>query len=228
MNKVTPYIKKHPFFGAAVVLIGGVFICIEYGRRLLNSRGCGISVSDCYMTVGTFISAVATACMACIAYEGNKRGKENAKIAKASADAAQKQADAAIQSLQEAQKQRKEMYRPKLVVYTEEPLKPHESLHGYQIEIENIGNTPAYNIAIQIENTSMDGEKLFNEKIKLACLKHGDKKVLTGKDLLRNVDWEHYMSRSVSLKGSLQMTLNYNDWHQEPFSESIIIENPSY
>lgn len=148
MNKVTPYIKKHPFFGVAVVLIGIVvaFIGIEWLRRFLNSKGCTISVAECYMTVGTFISAVATACMAWIAYDGNKQSKENAKIAKASADATQKQADAAIQSLQEAQKQREEAYRPRLLVYFER-----KHMNSLRLLVKNVGGSSAYHIKVKCE-----------------------------------------------------------------------------
>ena len=208
---------------------------------LLKQIGC--PVGDCCMVIATLIMAI-------IAYQSNQQNKvgieasqkqaeaaseqtkaiqQQIEISKQQAETANQQADIARKELKEAQKQRKEMYRPKLVVYTEKPLNPYESLYGYQIEIENIGNTPAYNIAIQIENTSTDGEKLFHEKINLPCLKHGDKRILTGKDLLRNVEnLQHYMSRFESLGRSLQMTLNYNDWQQDPFSEPIKIENPSY
>ena len=169
MNKIISYIKKHPFFRSLLVFIGIViaFIGIEWLRRFLNSKGCDISVAECYMTVGTFISAVATVCMACIAYDGNKQGKENAKIAKASAEAAQRQAEAAteqttaiqqqieiskqqssaaqqqakvaILSLEEAKKQREDAWRPRLVVYFE---RKHE--HVLHLVIRNIGDETAW------------------------------------------------------------------------------------
>ncbi len=162
MNKIISYVKKYPLWGVAVVLIGIVvaFIDIEWLRR-------------CYMMVGTFISAVATVCMACIAYEGNKQGKENAKIAKASAEAAQRQAEAATEQtkaiqqqieiskqqaeaakqqvdiakkeLEETQKQREEIYRPRLIVYFAET-----APFTFGLVVENVGNAPTWNIRITV------------------------------------------------------------------------------
>ena len=206
MNKIISYIKKHPFLGVAVVFIGGVFICIECGRRLLNSRGCGISVAECYMTIGTFISAVATACMAWIAYEGNKQNEENAKIAKASADAAQKQADAAIQSLQEAQKQREEEYRPRLVVYfVGDP----KDAFGDLI-IENIGKTSAYNAEI-----SCDSFVFLKEKPrKRSYFPPGRKEILERRYL-------NFGDRSITNHKKLHLKLRYTDHNKKQFEESV-------
>ena len=219
MNKIISYIKKHPFLGAAVVFIGGVFICIEYGRCFPNSKGCDISVAQ---YIGTFISAVATACMAWIAYEGNKQNEENAKIAKASADAAQKQADTAIQSLQEAQKQREEAWRPRLIVHFER--KP---LFALQLIVENVGNAPAYDVDVSVKapwEPYKKNEAVFliwhTLKQKCAYLACGEKVVLT------HNEWNNFYTCTpiqlflMQVK-PLEVNLKYHGGTREkPFEET--------
>ena len=160
VSKTVSFAGNRPIFGK-------IRLCGITAGSFCLLKGIGCSAGECCMTI-------ATACMAWIAWQGNKQSRENIKIAQASAEAAQKQAeaateqtkaiqqqieisqqqakaaekqaDAAIQSLQEAQKQREEMYRPQLRVYFER-----ENRYSLKLLVKNVGKSPAYHIKVKCE-----------------------------------------------------------------------------